>query len=390
MEKSSNTGVDLASSTPTFWNKVKTFLSKTLNGMTFGIFGTIVVGAIIQTLGIITGIDVLSLRVAPVLTSLLGMGIGLSIGLSLKVDGLKLIMLSVAGGIGTLVKIDFSMPGWFDPVSVSNNPITAYFVVIGVYFAMQAIFKKKTSYDLFFIPIVGILAAVLATYLISWPIDRFMEMIYSTIKFFMQLEPFVTSAFVALIFGILLTLPFISSAGVAIAVFSVPFGVGNALAIPDPIAIAAMCAAAIGCSTQMVGFSVQTLRKNNVGSIFTVGLASSMFQFKNVMRKPIVWAPTLIASFILAPLSYFIFDGYQWFIDLIPVGHQFSAVWAGMGTSGLVGIIQPLTITNFSLDGWLFVSSMILFPLVLVFWLDVLFIKLNWYTENDLILDSNL
>ena len=59
-KKSSNTGVDLASSTPTFWNKVKTFLSKTLNGMTFGIFGTIVVGAIIQTLGIITGIDVLS------------------------------------------------------------------------------------------------------------------------------------------------------------------------------------------------------------------------------------------------------------------------------------------------------------------------------------------
>lgn len=390
MEKSSNMGVDLASSTPTFWNKVKTFLSKTLNGMTFGIFGTIVVGAIIQTLGIITGIDVLNLRVAPVLTSLLGMGIGLSIGLSLKVDGLKLIMLSVAGGIGTLVKIDFSMPGWFDPVKVSNNPITAYFVVIGAYFAIQAIFRKKTAYDLFFIPIVGILAAVLVTYLISWPIDRFMEMIYSTIKFFMQLEPFVTSAFVALIFGILLTLPFISSAGVAIAVFSVPFGVGNALAIPDPIAIAAMCAAAIGCSTQMVGFSVQTLRKNNPGSIFTVGLASSMFQFKNVMRKPIVWAPTLIASFILAPLSYFIFDGYQWFINLIPVGHQFSAVWAGMGTSGLVGILQPLTITNFSLDGWLFVSSMILFPLVLVFWLDVVFIKLNWYTENDLILDANL
>jgi uncharacterized membrane protein len=390
MEKSSNMGVDLASSTPTFWNKVKTFLYKTLNGMTFGIFGTIVVGAIIQTLGIITGIDVLNLRVAPVLTSLLGMGIGLSIGLSLKVDGLKLIMLSVAGGIGTLVKIDFSMPGWFDPVKVSNNPITAYFVVIGAYFAIQAIFRKKTAYDLFFIPIVGILSAVLVTYLISWPIDRFMEMIYSTIKFFMQLEPFVTSAFVALIFGILLTLPFISSAGVAIAVFSVPFGVGNALAIPDPIAIAAMCAAAIGCSTQMVGFSVQTLRKNNLGSIFTVGLASSMFQFKNVMRKPIVWAPTLIASFILAPLSYFIFDGYQWFINLIPVGHQFSAVWAGMGTSGLVGILQPLTITNFSLDGWLFVSSMILFPLVLVFWLDVVFIKLNWYTENDLILDANL
>ena len=390
MKKESNTGVDSASSTPTFWNRVKTFLSKTLNGMTFGIFGTIVVGAIIQTLGIVTGLDVLNLRVAPVLTSLLGMGIGLSIGLSLKVDGLKLIMLSVAGGIGTLVKIDFNMPGWFDPVKASNNPITAYFVVIGAYFVIQAIFKKKTAYDLFFIPIIGILAAVLVTFVVSWPIDKLMEFIYSTIRFFMQLEPFFTSAFVALIFGVLLTLPFISSAGVAIAVFSVPFGVGNVMAIPDPIAIAAMCAAAIGCSAQMVGFSVQSLRKNNVGSIFTVGLASSMFQFKNIMKKPLVWVPTLIASFVLAPLSYYLFGGYAWFIDMVPVGHQFSAVWAGMGTSGLVGILQPLTISGFSLDGWLFAASMILFPLVLVFWLDVLFIKMHWYTEHDLILDTNL
>src|SRR5690606_4780802 len=180
----------------------------------------------------------------------------------------------------------------------------------------------------FFIPLLTVLGAILAAFLISWPIDRLMEAIYSTIRFFMNLEPYTTSAFIALIFGILLTLPFISSAGVAIAVFSVPFGVGNAMAIPDPIAIAAMCAAAIGCSTQMVGFSVQTIRKNNAGAIFTVGLASSMFQFKNILKKPIVWVPTLLASFILAPISYFIFDGYDWFIASIPVGHQFSAVWA--------------------------------------------------------------
>lgn len=390
MKNKSNMGVDSASSAPTFWNNVKTFLVKTLNAMTFGIFGTIVAGAIIQTIGIVTGIEVLNLRVAPVLTSLLGMGIGLSIGLSLKLDGLKLIMLSVAGGIATLVRIDFSMPGWFDPVRVSNNPITAYLVVIGVYFAVQFVFKKKSSYDLFFIPILSILMAVSMTYIVSWPIDRLMEAIYATIRFFMQLEPYTTSAFIALIFGVLLTLPFISSAGVAIAVFSVPLGVGNSMAIPDPIAIAAMCAAAIGCSAQMVGFSIQTLRKNNMGSIFTVGLASSMFHFKNILKKPQVWLPTLFASFVLAPVNYFIFDGYDWFISAIPVGHGFSAVWAGMGTSGLVGIIQPLTIVNFSLNGWLYVLSMILFPMVLVFWLDMLFIKMNWYTENDLILETSI
>ncbi|WP_025724907.1 PTS sugar transporter subunit IIC [Acholeplasma granularum] len=390
MSKVSNMGVDSASSTPQFWSKVKAFLTTTLNAMTFGIFGTIVVGAIIQTIGIITGIDVLNMRVAPVLTSLLGMGIGLSIGLSLKLDGLKLIMLAVAGGIATLVKVDFSMHGWFDPTAVSNNPITAYLVVIGVYFIMKSIFKKKTSYDLFFIPIMTILSAVLVIYLVSWPIDRLMEAIYATIRFFMNLEPFTTSAFIGLIFGVLLTLPFISSAGVAIAVFSIPFGVGNTMAIPDSVAIAAMCAAAIGSSAQMVGFSVQSIRKNNVGTIFTVGLASSMFQFKNIMKKPQTWIPSLIASFVLAPLGYFIFDGYQWFINLIPVGHQFSAVWAGMGTSGLVGLLQPLTIANFSLNGWLYIAYMVIFPLVLVFWLDMLFIKMNWYTENDLILDASI
>lgn len=64
------------------------------------------------------------------------MGIGLSIGLLLKVDGLKFIMLFVVGGIGIFVKIDFSMFGWFDLVKVLNNLIIVYFVVIGVYFVI--------------------------------------------------------------------------------------------------------------------------------------------------------------------------------------------------------------------------------------------------------------
>lgn len=362
---------------------VKNFLFKTLNAMTFGIFGTIVVGAIVQTLGILLGIEALG-RVSTILTSLLGMGIGLSIGLSLKLDGLKLVMLSVAGGISTLFKVDFSQNGWFDPVKSSNNPITAYIVVIAVYFVVRMIFKKKTAYDLFFIPLVSVISALLAVYVISWPIDRLMEAIYAIIKFSMEANPYITSAFVGLIFGVLLTLPFISSAGVAIAVFTVPF-----LAI-DTIAIAAMCAAVVGCTAQMVGFAVQTARKNDIGTLFTVGLASSMFQFKNVMKKPITWVPTLIASFIIPPVLYLVFDGYAWFIEGISAGHNFTAAWPGMGTSGLVGQLQVLTIANFSLTSWLFVAAQLLLPLVIVLVLDVLFIKLKWYDASDLLLDASL
>lgn len=360
----------------------KTFLFKTLNAMTFGIFGTIVVGAIIQTLGVVTGIQVLG-RISGILTSLLGMGIGLSIGLSLKLEGLKLVMLSVAGGIATMLKVDFNMEGWFVPNATPNNPITAYLVVIVVYFVIQLVFKKKTAFDLFFIPLLTVIAALVAALMVSWPIDKLMEVIYATIKFFMTSEPYLTSAFVGLIFGILLTLPFISSAGVAIAVFSAPFSQN------DSVAIIAMCAAVVGCTAQMIGFAIQS-RKNNIGTIFTIGVASSMFQFKNVMKKPITWIPTLIASFILPPLTYLLFGGYEWFINGIEVGHKFTAAWPGMGSSGLVGQLQVLTIGGFSLNAWLFVGAQVLLPAIIVFGLDILFIKLNWYSQSDLLLDASL
>jgi len=138
--------------------RVKDFLYTTLNSMTFGIFGTIVVGAIIGTLGtILVYIGLPSeynvfTRVSGILTALTGAGIGLSIALGLKVSGLKLVMITVAGGIATMLKIDFSLPGFYGDMNLSSpNPITAYFVVIITYFIIESIFKKKTNYDLFFI-----------------------------------------------------------------------------------------------------------------------------------------------------------------------------------------------------------------------------------------------
>ncbi|HEY8406202.1 MAG TPA: PTS sugar transporter subunit IIC, partial [Acholeplasma sp.] len=150
-----------------------------------------------------------------------------------------------------------------------------------------------------------------------------------------------------------------------------------------------MCAAVVGCTAQMVGFSIQTIRKNDIGTIFTIGLASSMFQFKNVMKKPMTWVPTLIASFVLAPLCYVIFDGYQWFIDGA-ITNASPQLWPGMGSSGLVGQLLTLSTANFSGTAWLFVGAQIVFPALLVFGLDVLFIKMKWYSEDDLILDTTL
>lgn len=377
--------------------RVKDFLYTTLNSMTFGIFGTIVVGAIIGTLGtILVYIGLPSeynvfARVSGILTALTGAGIGLSIALGLKVSGLKLVMITVAGGIATMLKIDFSLPGFYGDMNLSSpNPITAYFVVIITYFIIESIFKKKTNYDLFFIPIVGVLGAVLASYIVSWPIDRLMFLIGQMISFFIDIEPFTTSAFIGLIFGILLTLPFISSAGVAVAVFSVSYPL-----YPTQTVIA-MAAAVVGCSAQMIGFAVQSARKNNAGTIFSIALASSMFQFKNIMKKPLVWVPTLITSLLLPPITYLIFGGYDWliqtFAELSANGELASGhfVWPGMGSSGLVGQLQTLAISEFNVQSVLFVLVQVSFPAGLVFALDSLFLKLNLYKAEDLVLDATL
>lgn len=353
---------------------LKSFLAKTLNGMTYGLFATIVVGVIIQQIGTLFKIDVLSQAVYPRLALLMGAGIGMGVGMSLKLDGLKFLVLAVAGGIATSFKVDFSVTGWYAPQAV-NNPITAYVVVLITYTALRYVFKRKTNFDLFLIPIVGILVSVLATFIVSWPIDQLMTGIYQVIKWSMQIEPYTTTALVSLIFGVLLTLPVISSAGVAIAVFSVPYANG------DVIASIAMAAAVVGTTTQMIGFAYQS-RKNDIGTILSVGIASSMFQFKNVIKKPVIWIPTLVASFILGPINYLIFHAQGVFVNT-PQG-------AGMGTAGLVGLLQTLQAGNYQFWSWMFVASLIVLPIIVVGVIDYFMIKANIYQSEDLLLDQRV
>ena len=53
-----------------------------------------------------------------------------------------------------------------------------------------------------------------------------------------------------------------------------------------------------------------------------------MLQFKNILKKPVIWLPTIIVSAILGPLSTLVFK-----LECSPTG-------SGMGTAGLVGQIN--------------------------------------------------
>ncbi|MBQ6649961.1 MAG: PTS sugar transporter subunit IIC, partial [Atopobiaceae bacterium] len=92
-------------------------------------------------------------------------------------------------------------------------------------------------------------------------------------------------------------------------------------------------AALAGCCAQMVGFAVASWRENGVGGLLSQGLGTSMLQMGNIMRKPVIWVPAIVASAITGPIATCVFHMEQ----------NGAAIASGMGTSGLVGPIGLYT-----------------------------------------------
>lgn len=82
--------------------------------------------------------------------------------------------------------------------------------------------------------------------------------------------------------GIILTLP-ISSAAICAGLGLVGLAGGACVA---------------GCSAHMVGFAVASYRENGVQGLLSQGLGTSMLQVPNLVKKPILWLPPVVASIV--------------------------------------------------------------------------------------------
>ena len=138
----------------------------------------------------------------------------------------------------------------------------------------------------------------------------------------------------------------------------------------------------------MVGFAVMSFKENSVGGLVSQGIGTSMLQMPNILKKPRVWLPPIIASAITGPIATCVFK----------LQMNGPAVSSGMGTCGLVGQIGVYTgwvadvasgakagITAFDWAGLLLVSFVL--PAVLCAVLGVLFRKKGWIKDGDLKLD---
>ena len=335
------------------WRQFIQFLMKTTNGMAYGLFATLIIGTIIGTIGhffaensfFYTHLGTL----AQVLKYMTGIGIGMGIAMSLKLDGLKMITASVAGAITTFAA---------SPVGMKiGDPLAIYFVVVLTILLMNVILKKKTPVDIILVPLVGVLISYILAVLITEPISYVTTGVGALVEQATTYQPILMGLIIAVLMGMALTAP-ISSAAIAMTI---------------PIGALAFGASVVGCSVQMIGFAVMSRKDNSVGVCVSVGIGTSMLQFKNIIRKPLIWLPTIIVSAILGPIATTVLQT------------QCSNVGAGMGTSGLVGPLQTLATMNYSFAAWLSVGLlMVLLPVLLVWGIDILFRKMNWIIAGDL------
>lgn len=376
-----------------FWTLTKKLSKRwfidAFTGMAQGLFVTLIAGTIFTTLGqyVFTeknAVGRLLVIAGKIASLLMGAGIGAGIAHRLKMPPLVIFSAIVAGFIGAWADT-FITAGW-DANAVSalagkifagnatrpGNPIGAYVTAL-MACEISGLVAGKTKLDIIIVPIVSILLSVIGAF-VSWPFIWLVNMLGKGIAVATSITPFFMGIIVAVIMGILLTLP-TSSAAIWVAIAAPIIASGNAEEV-RAIYIAGG-AATVGCACQMVGFAVMSFKENGWGGLISQGIGTSMLQIPNVMKNPRIMLPPIIASAICGPLSTCAFK------------LMCGASGGGMGTCGFVGIIEIISAYksqggNLGLMISGIILLMIVLPAVLSWAFALLFRKLKWIKDGDM------
>ena len=328
-----------------------------LGAMAQGLFASLLIGTIMNTLGTQLGISLL-VKIGGFATSATGAAMAISIGYALQAPQLVLFSLTAVGIAAN------SLGGAGGPLAV--------LVVAIIASEAGKIVSKETKVDIIVTPFVTIFVGVGLAMLWAPAIGNAASSVGNAIMWATELAPFTMGIIVSVIVGIALTLP-ISSAAICAALNLTGLAGGAALA---------------GCCAQMIGFAVMSYKENGVGGLFAQGIGTSMLQMGNIVKNPKIWLAPIITSAITGPIATCIFK----------LKMNGAAVSSGMGTCGLVGQIGVYTgwvkdiasgkmsgITAFDWIGLIMISFVL--PAIITYLFGQLFRKLGWTKKDDLKLD---
>lgn len=348
------------------------------SGMAQGLFVTLIAGTILAMIagwiGTESGIGKMMLSIANIAKSMMGVGIGVGIAHALKANKLVIFSASVMGLIGAFS--DKIIAGEFVGLVLGapGNPIGAYVVTIFTV-EIASLYAGKTKLDIILIPLGMLVLSMLAVY-VAWPFIWLINQLGSLIAIATNATPFIMGIVIAVIMGVLLTMP-TSSAAIWVAV-ATPVLTNPLSTSTDIYAILlAGGAATVGCACHMVGFAVASYRENGVSGLISQGLGTSMLQIPNIMKKPVIMMPMIISSAILGPISTCVFNLLC------------GASGGGMGTSGLVGVMGML---EYAGGNFIYILGtillMVLLPAALNIVISEFMRKKGWIKFGDMKLDK--
>lgn len=248
------------------------------------------------------------------------------------------------------------------------GPAGVFFVVI-IATEVGKMVSKETKVDILVTPLTVLLSGFLASFLICPLVAFVMYWVMEFIGLATAFVPLLMGAVVAVIVGMILTLP-ISSAAICASIFAA--GMIAESSRPASLYLAAG-AACVGCCCQMVGFAAASFRENRWGGLVAQGLGTSMLQMGNICKNPRIWIAPTVASAISGALSTTVFR-------LRCVGLS-----AGMGTCGLVGPIGLFQAAEtHDVRFWLGLALLcFVVPVVVSVGLDLLFRRIGWVKDGD-------
>lgn len=350
-------------------------LIEAMTGMAHGLFASLILGTILTQIG-----SALPGRPGAWLTlmgaiaaSLTGAGIGAGVAHRLRAPAFVVVGAVVAGQVGARAAALLSgaalVPDGAGAALVLRGPGEPLGAFIAAWAAVEVgrLVAGRTRLDILITPTVSVVVGGGAGLLVGPPISRLMTGLGQMVNWGTERQPLLMGAVVAVLMGVILTLP-VSSAALGV--------------ILDLSGLAAG-AATIGCTTQMVGFAVASLRENGLAGLIAQGLGTSMLQMPNIVRHPLIWVPPTAASAILGPIATAV------------LGMESNAIGSGMGSAGLVG--QLMTFQTMSAADpagstaalvALIVVAQVLAPALLTLAISELMRARGWIKPGDMALPT--
>ncbi len=327
-------------------NILKRYFIDAMGAMTLGIFVSLIIGTIVEQIFKIPALSKYDhlLSIAEQIKSVTGASIGVSVAWGLKASPLVIFSSAATGMIGYTL----------------GGPIGGFIAtVIGA--EIGNLLAGRTSLDIVITPIVTIATGGLVGVFAGPYINGFMSEVGALINNVTDLNPIFMGIIVAVVIGMIFTTP-LSAAAVCISI-----NLGG-------LAAGAAC---VGCCCQAVGFAVASYKENKIGGFISQSIGTPMLQFPNILKRPQIWLPTIIASAIMGPISTAVF------------GMTNNYIGAGMGSCGLIGQVQAYG--KMTQDGMhpltavcIILTVHFILPAVITILFNSLFRKLGWIKKGDM------